>query len=245
MTHRHRPPHPPGDSARGIVGACGPKSPGSHRVVWGLISRPPVPVRAFLRFPVCPAEFFPVVRLLPVSLRPAFSGSVPVGFPPVSFPSATSTLALPRSSPPGIGPVRPGPRSPVPAAPWLRWRRSARTIHAPQDWIGTRARRHLHPPLPHRTTVPAAGERPGGGGVRVRDHSGREDTPAAHVEGPQRSRQASLTHTHPGLRRARCGCEPWFRRPIQVTREPPRAVPDLACGRGPRTLRARQPPARR
>jgi len=42
------------DSASGIADACGPRSPGSHRVVWGLTARPPVPLRAFLRFPVCP-----------------------------------------------------------------------------------------------------------------------------------------------------------------------------------------------
>ena len=42
------------DSATGIADACGPRSPGSHRVVWGLTARPPVPLRAFLRFPVCP-----------------------------------------------------------------------------------------------------------------------------------------------------------------------------------------------
>ena len=42
------------DSASGTADACGPGSPDSHRVVWGLTSRPPVPLRAFLRFPVCP-----------------------------------------------------------------------------------------------------------------------------------------------------------------------------------------------
>ncbi len=50
------------------------------------------PRRAFLRFPVCPPGLFPFVRLPPVSLRPAFSGSVPsavavrFGFPPGSLP---------------------------------------------------------------------------------------------------------------------------------------------------------------
>ena len=48
-----------------MIDACGPKSPDSHRVVWGLTSWPPVPLRAFLRFPVCP-------RVLP--LRPLSSG---------------------------------------------------------------------------------------------------------------------------------------------------------------------------
>ena len=78
------------------VYACGPKSPGFHRAVWGLTSRPPVPVRAFLRVPFSlPARFFPVARLLLVTRRPAFSGSVPsavavrsgspFGFPPGSL----------------------------------------------------------------------------------------------------------------------------------------------------------------
>jgi hypothetical protein len=67
------------DSASGIVDAGGPKSPDSHQVVWGLTSRPPVPLRAFLRFPVCPPGpspssaflWFPFVRRSPVcSLRP-------------------------------------------------------------------------------------------------------------------------------------------------------------------------------
>ena len=74
----------------------GPKSPDSHRVVWGLISRPPVPPSglssgfpfahpgsspssAFLRFPFA--------RRSPVrSLRPSLSGSVPRRFPS-GFPS--------------------------------------------------------------------------------------------------------------------------------------------------------------
>jgi len=59
------------------VYGCGPKSPDSHRAVWGLISRPPVPVRAFLRFPVCPPGFVPLVRRPVASLGPASSGSVP------------------------------------------------------------------------------------------------------------------------------------------------------------------------
>jgi hypothetical protein len=62
------------DSAGGIADACGPGSPDSHRVVWGLTSRPPVPPRAFLRFPVCPPGsppspaflWFPFVRRSPV-----------------------------------------------------------------------------------------------------------------------------------------------------------------------------------
>jgi hypothetical protein len=61
------------------------------------------PVRAFLRFPVCPPGPFPVLRRAPVSLRPADSGSVPSavavrsGSPPVSlrvpFPSSNPHLS--------------------------------------------------------------------------------------------------------------------------------------------------------
>jgi hypothetical protein len=78
------------------VHGCGPKSPDSHRVVWGLISRPPVP----------PAGFPPVSRLptRALPLRPPSSGfpspgvlrfrpfgrrcpvRLPVGFPPGSLP---------------------------------------------------------------------------------------------------------------------------------------------------------------
>jgi hypothetical protein len=47
------------DCATGVADEYGPKSPDSHRVVWGLISRPPGPRRAFLRFPVCPPGSFP------------------------------------------------------------------------------------------------------------------------------------------------------------------------------------------
>ena len=78
------------DSASGIVDACGPKSPDSHRVVWGLTSRPPVPLRAFLRFPVCPPGsspssaflWFPFVRRSPVCSFGRCPGS---GSPSVSL----------------------------------------------------------------------------------------------------------------------------------------------------------------
>ena len=59
-----------------------------------------LPVRAFLRFPVCPPGLFPFARLPLVSLRSAFSGSVPsavavrVGsrrFPSGSFPLEQSS----------------------------------------------------------------------------------------------------------------------------------------------------------
>ena len=81
------------DSSSGIVNGCGPKSPGSHRAVWGLIARPPVSPAGFPPVSRLPAGFFPFVRLPLVSLRPAFSGSFPsaiarfrfrfpLGFPP-------------------------------------------------------------------------------------------------------------------------------------------------------------------
>ena len=83
---------PAQDSAGGIVDACGPKSPDSHRVVWGLTSRPPVPSAGFPPVSRLPAGFFPssaflgspFVRRSPVSLRPlpgSGSPSVPSGFP--------------------------------------------------------------------------------------------------------------------------------------------------------------------
>lgn len=74
--------------ASGIVNACGPGSPDSHRAVWGLTSRPPVSPRG-------PSSGFPFARrVLPfarrplVSLRPAFSGSFPSAAArvPVSLP---------------------------------------------------------------------------------------------------------------------------------------------------------------
>ncbi len=80
------------DSASGIVEACGPKSPDSHRVVWGLTSRPPVSPAGFRPVSRLPAGFFPFVRLPPVSLRPAFSGL---------FPSAVARFRFPFGFPPG------------------------------------------------------------------------------------------------------------------------------------------------
>ena len=52
------------------------------------------PVRAFLRFPVCPAGLFPFVRLPPVSLRLALSGSVPSAVA-VRFGSPSVSLRVP------------------------------------------------------------------------------------------------------------------------------------------------------
>ena len=80
------------DSSSGIVNGCGPKSPGSHRAVWGLIARPPVSPADFPPVSRLPAGFFPFVRLPLVSLRPAFSGS---------FPSAVARFRFPLGFPPG------------------------------------------------------------------------------------------------------------------------------------------------
>jgi hypothetical protein len=54
------------DCAIGTADACGPGSPDSHRVVWGLTSRPPVSPAGFPPVSRLPAGFFP--------LRPPSSG---------------------------------------------------------------------------------------------------------------------------------------------------------------------------
>ncbi len=89
------------DSASGIVDACGPGSPDSHRVVWGLTSRPPVS-------PCGLSSGFPFARRVP-PLRPPSSGFpssgvlrfVPFGRCPVPvplrFPSGSPSLG--QSSP--------------------------------------------------------------------------------------------------------------------------------------------------
>jgi hypothetical protein len=82
-------------SASGIVDACGPGSPDSHRVVWGLTSRPPVPRGLSSGFPFArrvlpsrpPSPGFPssgVLRFVPFGRRPGFGS--PVGVPPGSLP---------------------------------------------------------------------------------------------------------------------------------------------------------------
>ena len=109
--------------ASSIVDACGPKSPDSHRVVWGLTSRPPVlPGGLSSGFPFArrvlphrpPSSGFPssgVLRFGPFGRCPV---PVPFRFPSgVPFPSAIFTLALPRGGSGGVGPGRQGPRSPV------------------------------------------------------------------------------------------------------------------------------------
>ena len=81
--------------ASGIVNACGPGSPDSHRVVWGLTSRPPVSPAGFPPVSRLPAGFspfarlpwFPFVRRSSVrSLRPLPGFRFPFGVPPVSLP---------------------------------------------------------------------------------------------------------------------------------------------------------------
>jgi len=90
------------DCASGIVDACGPGSPDSHRVVWGLTSRPPVSPRAFLRFPVCPPGsspssavlWFPFARRSPVrSLRPLPGSGSPSVSLRVPFPLSNLHLS--------------------------------------------------------------------------------------------------------------------------------------------------------
>jgi len=82
-------------SASGIVDACGPGSPDSHRVVWGLTSRPPVLPPGFPPVSRLPAGFspspaflwFPFVRRSPVRpLRPLPRFRFPFGVPPGSLP---------------------------------------------------------------------------------------------------------------------------------------------------------------
>ena len=97
------------------------------------------PLRAFLRFPVCPPGpspssaffWFPFVRRSPVcSLRPLPGFRFPFGFPPGSLPLSNLTLALPCGGSAGVGPGRQGPTSPVlPRPPRLD-----RAIRPPCRW---------------------------------------------------------------------------------------------------------------
>ena len=86
------------DSASGIVDACGPGSPDSHRVVWGLTSRPPVSPAGFPPVSRLPAGFSPFARLLLVSRRPAFSGSSPSAVARFRFPFGVPPGSLPLSN---------------------------------------------------------------------------------------------------------------------------------------------------
>jgi len=77
--------------ADGIVDACGPKSPDSHRVIWGLTSRPPVSPAGLPPVPPFARRVIPFVRLPLVSHRPGVLRFVPFGRCPVPvlrrFPS--------------------------------------------------------------------------------------------------------------------------------------------------------------
>jgi len=91
----HSSRRPARDSASGIADACGPKSPDSHRAVWGLISRPPGFPAGFPPVSRLPAGFFSFVRLPLVSLRPAFSGSFPSAVARFRFPSVSLRFPFP------------------------------------------------------------------------------------------------------------------------------------------------------
>ena len=86
------------DSASGVVNACGPKSPDSHRVVWGLITRPPVSPAGFPPVSRLPAGFFPFVRLPLASLRPTFSGCSLRPLPGSGSPSVSLRVPFPLSN---------------------------------------------------------------------------------------------------------------------------------------------------
>ena len=105
------------DSASGIVDACGPGSPDSHRVVWGLTSRPPVSPAGFPPVSRLPAGFSPFARLPLVSLRPAFSGS---------SPSAVARFRSPFGAPPGSLPLSNLHDSAAAGRFRRRWSRAAR-----------------------------------------------------------------------------------------------------------------------
>ena len=94
MSGRTLEPMPSGEpSTSGIVDACGPGSPDSHRVVWGLTSRPSGSPAGFPPVSRLPAGISPFARLPLVSLRPAFSGS---------SPSAAARVPVPLRRPSGF-----------------------------------------------------------------------------------------------------------------------------------------------
>ena len=125
------------DFASGIVDACGPKSPDSHRVIWGLTARPPVSPGGlssgfpFARRVLClrlPSSGFPssgVLRFGPFGRCPV---PAPLRFPS-GFPSrgcagetrscgptarrAEPAPAQPGSAPPASRPGRPGRPAPA------------------------------------------------------------------------------------------------------------------------------------
>ncbi len=101
-----------------------------------------VPLRAFLRFPVCPPSLRAPSSGYPSS---AFSGlfpsaatqfwvllRFPSGFP---FPWAIFTLALPRDGSAGVGPGRQGPRSPVLPRPPRLESRDPPALQIGSGWV--------------------------------------------------------------------------------------------------------------
>ena len=134
----------------GIVDACGPKSPDSHRVVsWGLASRPPGHPVGFPPVYPLPAGFVPVVRR-PLVSRPAFSGS---------FPSAVARFRFPFGFPPGPFPLSDLQGSAAAGRFGRPWSRAA----------GTKATGHAAPPARIvRSARTPDGQRPGTKGCRHR-----------------------------------------------------------------------------
>ena len=135
------------DSASGIVDACGPGSPDSHRVVWGLTSRPPVPPAGFPPVSRLPAGFSPFARLPLVSRRPAFSGS---------SPSAVARFRFPFGVPPGSLPLSNLHDSAAAGRFRRRWSRAARAKVTSPAAI-------LQGPACPVPGPPGSRQRPGGG----------------------------------------------------------------------------------
>ena len=204
------------DCASGIADACGPGSPDSHRVVWGLTSRPPVPPAGFPPVSRLPAGFSPVARLPPVSHRPAFSGSspsavaqvpVPLGVPPGSLPlgnphdsaaagrfrrrwsrAARAKVTSPAATLPFLD-LACSPGRPVRIAVENCHRRPVRPVPAPSPARRhDQAPRHQHPgpPDPHQ------------------EHRPRRARPADHQRPDQRSQEPvrSVRRADDGRKRA-------------------------------------------
>ena len=152
------------DFASGIVDACGPKSPDSHRVIWGLTARPPVSPGGlssgfpFARRVLClrlPSSGFPssgVLRFGPFGRCPV---PAPLRFPS-GFPSR-GCAGETRSCGPTARRAEPAPAQPGSAPPAGRQ----------ADQVGqhplTRQHRHRHDLLPagrrHRQRHPRAHQR--------------------------------------------------------------------------------------
>jgi hypothetical protein len=133
------------DPASGIADECGPKSPGSHRVVRGLTSRPAGPPAGLPPASRLPTGFVPFARRPPVALRPAFSSS---------FPPAVARFRFPVSFPPGSL----SPSSPHGSAAPGRFRR--RLVPGGTDQ-GHQYRRDPARPDRARTARTPDGQRPG------------------------------------------------------------------------------------